>query len=411
MLLVAGVVLVGANLRVAVTALGALLAEVSDGLGMSATVAGVVTMMPTLSFAVFGLTAPWLARRIAPARIMAVAMVLLAAGQALRAATDSVPVFVFCSAAALSGIAVANVLLPALVKEYFPDRVGLMTGVYSMTLVVSTAGGAAAAVPVAQLAGSWRVGLGAWAVLAALAVLPWLPTLRRPRASTAGAGRPTDAVGRAPARRIRAARTRLGWATAVFFGSQSLVAYAMMGWLAQLFRDHGFPATQAGLLLALVHGLGVPGALVVPSLAGRWRDLRGLVVVLTGLTGFGLVGLMVAPRTATLLWVVVLAVGQAVFPLVLAMMGMRTRTPEGTVALSAFSQSVGYLLAGLGPLVVGVLYDVTGGGWTAPLIFLVAMTAVQTVSGWLVARPRYLEDELAERGMAVPGSSEGRRAA
>src|SRR5690606_24328075 len=132
---------------VAVTALGALLAEVSDGLGMSATVAGVVTMMPTLSFAVFGLTAPWLARRIAPARIMAVAMVLLAAGQALRAATDSVPVFVFCSAAALSGIAVANVLLPALVKEYFPDRVGLMTGVYSMTLVVSTAGGAAAAVP------------------------------------------------------------------------------------------------------------------------------------------------------------------------------------------------------------------------------------------------------------------------
>jgi CP family cyanate transporter-like MFS transporter len=383
-LLLGGVVLVAVNLRAPVTSLGALLEEVIAELGISAALAGVVTMLPALSFAAFGMATPWLARRFPPARILVAAMVVLAAGQALRAATGSPAVFLVCTALALSGIAVANVLLPPLVAQRFPHRVGLVTGVYTMSLIFGTSAAAAVSVPIAQAAGSWRVGLGVWALLALVAALSWLPA--------AGSGRVNH---RRPhlSGPVRPARTGLGWAMAIYFGTQALNAYALMGWLAQLFRDAGFAAAHAGLLLAAVTAIGIPVALVLPSLAVRAPDLRLVVLGLTAATATAYVGLAVAPGGAALLWVVLLAAGQAAFPLALTMIGMRARTPDGTVALSAFTQSAGYLIAGLGPLLVGVLYELTG-GWTAPLAFLMAVLMVQTGAGLVIARPRHIEDAL-----------------
>jgi MFS transporter, CP family, cyanate transporter len=386
-LLLGGVVLVALNLRAAVTSLGALLEEVTAGLGMSPTLAGVATMLPTLSFAGFGIATPWVARRFPPARILVVAMVVLAAGQAVRATTDSPAVFLVCSAVALSGIAVANVLLPALVRRSFPHRIGLVTGVYTMSLVFGTSTAAAAAVPIAQLAGSWRVGLGTWAVLAALAALPWLPAALRSRP----AGEPARPAAPARAARVRPARTTLGWAMAVYFGSQALTGYAIMGWLAQLFRDAGFAPTHAGLLLAAVIAAGVPAALVISTLAGRVADLRLVVLSLSAGSIVAYAGLAVAPRSLVLLWVLLLAIGQAAFPFALTMIGLRARTPDGIVALSAFTQGVGYLIAGLGPLLMGVFYELTG-AWTLPLAFLILTVGVQTVAGLAIARPRHIED-------------------
>jgi CP family cyanate transporter-like MFS transporter len=393
-MVVLGVVLVAVNLRSAVTSLGSLLPEVTGALGMSATLAGVVTMLPTFSFAAFGIATPWLAGRFTPSRILVAAMAILAAGQALRAITDSVVVFLVCTALALSGIAVANVLLPALVKQYFPHRVGLLTGVYTMSLIFGTSTAAAAAVPVAQLGGSWRVGLGAWAVLAVVAAIPWLPAALRHRRPAGTAG----GVATRPERhqRVRAGRTTLGWAMAVFFGTQSLSAYAIMGWLAQLFRDAGFAAAPAGILLASVMALGAPAALLVPTFAARMANLRPVVLGLSAVTAAGYVGLAVAPRGAAVVWVLLLAAGQAAFPLGLTMIGLRSRTAEGTVALSAFTQSGGYLLAGLGPLLVGVLYEATG-GWSAPLGFLLVVLCVHTAAGLVVVRPGAIEDAVRPR--------------
>jgi CP family cyanate transporter-like MFS transporter len=402
-LILLGVVLVALNLRAAVTSLGALLAEVSEGAGLSGPLAGVATMLPTVSFAVAGSTTPWLTRRLSPARILVLAMVLLGSGLAARAMAGSAPAFLAWSGLALAGIAVTNVLLPALVKQYFPDRIGLVTGVYTMCMIFGASAAAALSVPIAQLAGSWRVGLGGWAVLAGLAVLPWLPVaLRRSgrdphapsratRPALAGPARVTRPA-QAGATRVRPARTGLGWAMAVFFGSQSLGAYALMGWLAQLFRDAGFPAATAGLLLALVTAIGVPVAFLMPSLLPRLRDLRPLMVGLSAATVAAYLGLALAPGRVALLWVVLIAVGQSAFPLALTLLGLRARTPGGTVALSAFAQSTGYLVAGLGPLLVGVLYGVTG-GWSVPLGLLALVVGAQTVAGLVVARPRFIEDE------------------
>ncbi len=389
LLVLVGMLLVALNLRAAVTSLGALLGEVRTGLGLSGAMAGLVTTLPTIAFAGLGALTPWLVRRYAPARVLVVAMSALAVGQVLRVVTDSALVFVATSALALAGIAVANILLPMLVKQHFPHRTGLVTGAYTMALTTGTTVAAASAVPVAHAFGSWRAGLGVWAGLAALAVLPWVPLALRARAARRAA---TGAVAVAAPVRVRPARTRLGWAMAVYFGAQSLSGYAIMGWLAQLFRDAGFRPETAGLLLAGVTALGVPVALLMPTLAGRLRTLRPLVFGLTAFSAASYLGLALAPHDGALLWVALLALGQGAFPLILTTIGLRARTAEGTVALSAFAQSTGYVIAALGPLLVGVLYEATG-GWTAPIGFLLVALAVQTGAGLVIARPRFVEDE------------------
>ncbi|WP_320067368.1 MFS transporter [Micromonospora sp. RTGN7] len=389
LLVLVGMLLVALNLRAAVTSLGALLDEVRTGLGLSGTMAGVVTTLPTIAFAALGALTPWLVRRYAPARVLVVAMLSLAVGQVLRVVTDSTVVFVATSALALAGIAVANILLPMLVKQHFPHRTGLVTGAYTMALTVGTTVAAASAVPVAHAFGSWRAGLGVWAGLAAVAVVPWVPLALRARAARRSAG-PTVAAPRSA--RIRPERTRLGWAMAVYFGAQSLSGYAIMGWLAQLFRDADFAPETAGLLLAGVTALGVPVALLMPTLAGRMRTLRPLVLGLTAFSATAYLGLAIAPHDAALLWIALLALGQGAFPLILTTIGLRARTAEGTVALSAFAQSTGYVIAALGPLLVGILYEATG-GWTAPIGFLLAALVVQTGAGLVIARPRFIEDE------------------
>ncbi|MEU5779872.1 MFS transporter [Micromonospora lupini] len=388
-LVLVGMLLVALNLRMAVTSLGALLDEIRGGLGLSGTMAGLVTTLPTIAFAGLGALTPWLVRRVAPARVLVVAMLALAAGQVLRAATDSAWIFVFTSALALAGIAVANILLPMLVKQHFGHRTGLVTGAYTMALTLGTTVAAASAVPIAHAFGSWRAGLGVWAVLAAVAVLPWVPLALRTRA---GARRATPTAAVAAPTRVRPARTRLGWAMAVYFGAQSLSGYAIMGWLAQLFRDAGYRPESAGLLLAGVTALGVPIALLMPTVAGRLATLRPLVLGLTAASALAYLGLAFAPHGAALLWVALLAIGQGAFPMILTTIGLRARTAEGTVALSAFAQSTGYVIAALGPLLVGILYEVTG-GWTAPIGFLLAALVVQTTAGMAIARPRYVEDE------------------
>ncbi|MFC7482511.1 MFS transporter [Luedemannella flava] len=398
-LVLTAILLVALNLRACVTSLGALLGDVSAGMHMSAAVAGVITMLPALCFALFGALTPRLARRLGAVRLLLIAMGVLAVGQAARAVTDSQVVFVVTSAVALAGIAVSNVLLPSVVKRYFPHKIGLVTGVYSMTLTAGTAIAAAAAVPVAEAAGSWRAGLGIWALLAAVAIVPLVLMGRGARAEAravapATPAAPAVSVPPAPsASVIRPSRTRLGWAMALFFGAQSFGAYAIMGWLAQLFRDAGFSAEVAGLLLAGVMAIGIPIALVMPTLAARWADQRPVVGVLVALTAISYVGLLVAPGSAALLWVALLAIGQGSFPLLLGLFGMRARTSAGTVALSAFAQSTGYVIAALGPLAIGLLYEATG-AWVAPLAVLLGALVVQTIAGFAAARPRMLEDEL-----------------
>ncbi|MFJ1601702.1 CynX/NimT family MFS transporter [Streptomyces sp. NPDC088261] len=385
---VAGLVLAALNLRPAITSLGPLLEDVRGGLHMSGTVAGVLTSVPPFCFAVFGFTAPRLARRFGPGAVVCSGMVAITAGLLIRPFTSGTPAFLAASALALMGIAVSNVLMPVIVKRYFPDRVGTMTGLYSMALALGTAFAAAATVPMTEaLGGSWRVGLGVWAVLAALAVLPWTALVRDRGAAAATS--PATAPG---ARGLSLVRSRTAWALACYFGIQASGAYITMGWMPQVFRDAGLSAGTAGLLLAVTMVMGVPLAFVIPRLATRLKN-QGPIAVALGLCGVtAFTGLLLAPASGAWLWAVLLGISNCSFPLALTMIGMRSRSGAGVVRLSAFAQSTGYLMSIPGPLLIGVLYQNTG-GWGLPLAIMGGFLVPQMVAGVIAGRDRTIEDE------------------
>ncbi len=400
-LVVVGIVLTALNLRPAITSLGALLEEVRVGLGMSGGVAGLLTSVPPLCFALFGVMAPRLARRFGPAAVVCAGMAAIAGGLLLRPYAGGTAGFVAASALALMGIAVSNVLMPVIVKRWFPDRVGSMTGLYSMALALGTSSAAAVTVPMtAALGGSWQTGLAVWAGLAAAAVLPWLPFVRdrdRRRAGETPA-RGTAPAGTAPAPEdgpaLRITRSRTAWALAVFFGLQATAAYITMGWMAQIFRDAGVPAGTAGLLLAVTMAMGVPLAFVIPRLATRLPHQGPIAVALgvCGLLGYG--GLYLAPAGGAWAWALLIGVSNCSFPLALTMVGMRAGTGAGVARLSAFAQSTGYLISVPGPLLVGVLYQHSG-GWGLPLALMAALMVPQIAAGVLAGRDRVVEDEAA----------------
>ncbi|MEU4468728.1 CynX/NimT family MFS transporter [Streptomyces sp. NPDC024017] len=418
-LLVVGIVLSALNLRPAITSLGALLEEVRDGLGMSGSVAGLLTSVPPLCFAVFGVMAPRLARRFGAGAVVCAGMAAIATGLIVRPYAGGTAGFLAGSALALMGIAVSNVLMPVIVKHWFPDRVGSMTGLYSMALALGTALAAAVTVPLTDtLGGSWQTGLALWAGLAVAAVLPWLPFVRG-RVTPPGAGERTagtETGGDAPVQgretaartqaadsteharvqtpRLRMTRSRTAWALAVFFGLQATAAYVTMGWMAQIFRDAGVPAGTAGLLLAVTMVMGVPLAFVIPRLATRLPH-QGPIVIALGVCGLaGYAGLYLAPAAGAWAWALLLGVANCAFPLALTMVGMRAKTGPGVAQLSAFAQSTGYLISIPGPLLVGVLYQHSG-GWGLPIALMSALMIPQMAVGFLAGRDRTVEDEAA----------------
>ncbi|GAA3369689.1 CynX/NimT family MFS transporter [Streptomyces sannanensis] len=385
-LVVVALVLAAVNLRPAITSLGALFEEVRDGLGMSGSVAGVLTSVPPLCFAVFGVAAPRLARRFGLAAVVCAGMVAITAGLVIRPFAGGTVGFLAASVLTLMGIALSNVLMPVIVKRYFPDRVGSMTGLYSMALALGTSVAAVATVPITSaLGGSWRTGLVIWAVLGAVAVLAWAPLAG---GRGAAAAPQADAGGTPP----KVFRSRTAWALACFFGLQATSAYITMGWLPQIFRDAGVPASTAGLLLAVTMGLGIPLSFVLPNVAARMKNQGPLAAVL-GLCGLvAYAGLHFAPVSGAWVWVLLLGVSMCTFPLVLTLIGMRSRTGAGVVRLSTFVQSTGYLIAIPGPLLIGVLYEHSG-GWGLPITLMAGLMVPQIVLGILAGRDRTIEDE------------------
>ena len=392
MLVLVGLVLLSLNLRPAAVSVGPVLAEVRDGLGMGAASAGVLTSLPVLAFACFGALAPALASRLGVHRVTLLALLCVVAGLGTRVLVDHEAPFLALSMLALAGMAVANVVLPSLVKLHFPDRVGLVTAIYTTALSVGLTAALLLTVPISNALGDWRDGLGAWAVIAVVAAIPWVALVPRDRHLV----RPERSVSY-----VDVLRTPLGKAMALFFGLQSLQAYVVFGWFATLWRDADFTPTRAGLLVGLLAATAIPLSLWAPTRLAKSPDPRGLLFAILACYPIGYVGLMIAPHSLAIVWALFVGAGTTAFPLILTLVGLRARTPEGTAALSGVTQSVGYLIAAAGPFAIGALYDATG-GWTWPLTVLIATVLPLFALGAYVARPVAVEDQL--RRPAAPAA-------
>jgi CP family cyanate transporter-like MFS transporter len=380
-LLIVAILLVAANLRPAVTSLGSVLDEVRTSLHMSSAWASVLTALPGLCFGAAGFLAPPAARRFGLARAIGLAMILLTVGVIGRV-LDGPNIVLAGTLVACVGIAVCNVLIPVVVKESYPNRIGLVTGLYTAVLQIAAALGSLVTPPVDDALGGWRYGLGEWGLLAVVATFGWLLVARHGHAEPNAI--PADVE---PSRSLL--RSKLAWAVTGFFGLQSMFAYAVMGWAPQVFISAGVSRGEAGAMLAVMSVLGVPLSLVVAPIAARQRSqsawLSGISVV--GLAG--VLGLLLAPDAGTWLWAVLLGVGMGVFPVAVAVISLRTRTSRDTRQLSTMTQGIGYLLAAVGPLVFGILHGATG-NWTASLLFMFVGIALQIVIGIFAGRPKFV---------------------
>ncbi|GAA2687511.1 MFS transporter [Nonomuraea recticatena] len=374
------VALTALNLRPAVTSVGPLLDETRASLGASETWAGLLTTVPVLCFAVAGLIAPLLARRAGVGAAVSIALALLAGGLVLRVLDGSL-LMIGGTLVAAAGIAFAGVLIPVVVKESFPARIGLMTGVYTAALQLGATLGSALTPPLDTALGGWRPALATWAAPAVLALVVWTVAAR---GAGFGAAAQADRQGRS------LLRNRLAWIITVFFGLQALLAFVVIGWLPRVLMDvGGVSRGEAGLLLGLLALLALPISLVVPALAARSGSQSGWIVGLGGCGLAGLLGLLLAPSFSPLLWTVLLGLGMSVFSLALTTIALRARTGQDTAKLSGMAQGFGYLLAAAGPFLFGLLHDVTG-GWTVPFLLLIGVLVVQIGVGALAGRPRYV---------------------
>ncbi|SDQ15123.1 MFS transporter [Quadrisphaera sp. DSM 44207] len=381
-LVVVGVLLVAANLRPALTSVGPVLPALRADLGLSATAAGWLSALPLLAFAATSPLVPRIARGLGAERTVLVALAVLLAGTLLRSGGGSTALFAGTVVLA-GGIAAANVLLPVVVVGALPQRVSAVTSWYvaTMTLVAALASGLA--VPVAEASRSgWRTALGCWSALAVLGAALWLPTAlraRRERRARRAAGAAAPAARRLPW------GSPLAWAVTTYLALQSLGFYTMVAWLPTIAADAGTSARGAGLLLLLYQLVGLVAGLLVPLLVRRSPDQRAVAAgaALLSATGFG--GLALLPSLAPV-WVCCAGAGAGLsFTLALTLVALRSADAPGAASLSAMAQTAGYLVAAAGPLLAGALGEATG-GWTAPLLVLVAVAVVNAAAGLRAGR-------------------------
>ena len=398
-LVLAGILLSALNLRTAVTSLTPLLDLLGTRFDFGPAVAGLFGMLPPAAFAVFGVATPRIAHRIGLEQAALLSMALAAAGLAMRPFAGGPLALALGCTVALAGMGMGNVVLPPLVKRYFPQRVGTVSTLYLTLLQVGTIAPALLAVPLAESSG-WRVSLGVWTLPAVAAGLVWLGVLWRERhgdpvlaplhdrAVQAGDAAPELAK---PDLRLRPWRSPLAWGMALMFGMTSLVTYSMFTWLPRLMTEAGASPAFGGTMVALFATLGLGSALTMPAVAVRMRNPFPLVLVCASAYAVAFPGLLWAPMAAPVLWVVLLGIGPSTFPLSLTLINLRTRTPAGSAKLSGFMQGVGYTLSCAGPILFGVLHD-RSGGWGLPFAFLGLCTLVMVAGSWQACRERMLED-------------------
>jgi CP family cyanate transporter-like MFS transporter len=368
--------LLAANLRPALTGVGPVLDAIRSSLDLSGAAAGFLTTLPLLIFAGFSPFAR-LAQVFGVERTFAGCLVLIVAGIALRS-QGSVAALFGGTALFSTGIAVANVLMPTLVKRDFPQRLEAMTSAYLMVMALMSAVASGLAAPLASaLPGGWRSSLAVWAVFAALALLWWLPMALKVGAPVAAE---QQDAGRTPVW-----RSALAWQITAFMGLQSLAYYVMISWIPAFLADDGVPPAESGWMLTVYQLVAFGMGFVAPALLRRLRDQRALAAGASLLIPLCILGLMAAPRLAGL-WLALCGVSAGfTFILAFALIGMRTVDHRQAASLSTMAQSAAYLIAATGPVAFGWLHDLTA-GWTAPMAAFLAVTIVQAAAGFGAGR-------------------------
>ena len=422
-----GIFFVGLNLRPAIISVAFVIPDIRSDLALGATAAGLLTTVPLLAFVLLSMRAPGWGRRFGLARTIFAALVILMVGFAIRLVPSATALFIGMAVVGVA-ITIGNVLLPAFIKARYPDRGGILMGVYTVSLYAGPALASGLTLPIARATGSWRIALLSWGILAVIALPLWLPQVGwvklRPGTLAAkvqltenggasgaaeGAGDDSaDASGAASSAKAAPPaiamssmlRAPLAWAVSVYFAVLSVLFYTVNAWLPTMFLEQGRGENAGGEMLTVVNLVAIPCALAVSILVHRTRSQVWATSIGSLGLGVGLAGMYFAPAHLGMAFAVLFGIGHGTATgIAFSLAMLRTRTVAGTAGLGALSQTAGYTCSAIGPVGAGALHDVLSGGgvaqpWSVVMAGLVALVVLQFLAGLWAGRDRYLEDAL-----------------
>lgn len=378
-LLIIGVILVGANLRVPLTSAGALVSFIRDDFGISNALAGAITTLPLIAFALLSPFAPKLAGKFGMERTIGISLVLLFAGILIRSA-GGIELLFFGTLLIGLAIAIGNVLMPGIVKMNFPLQIGLMTGLYAIVMNVFGALGSGLSIPIASSGNfGWTGSLLVWGVLTLVTIVIWLSQLKKSRP-------PENSSVQATSGSLM--RSSLAWKITLFMGAQSLIFYTLITWLPTILTANGYDIHLAGWGVFIFQFASIPFTFIIPVIADKMKNQVLIALAASGMIIVGILGLLAGLTQLTLLWIVLLGMGNgSAFSLSMMFFTLRTKDGYQAAELSGMAQSFGYLLAAFGPVLVGGLQDITG-SWTLPLLLVTLAAAVMLITGIAAGKNR-----------------------
>lgn len=401
-LTIVAVLLTAAVLRSPLTGVGTLITEIQVDTALSHTLAGLLTTLPLIAFAIFALVSPRLSNRYGIEKTLLYSITLLGAGLIVRS-LPSVQLLFTGTIFIGVGIAVANVLIPAIIKQSFPLRIGLMTALYTSSMNLWSAVSSGISLPLARAGLGWRGSLAFWVLIAAATVFVWLPLTRLSSAKNLQAkgieqpataeGRVTASISSAPSKPQGAAsppasiwRSPKAWAITLFMGFQSIMFYVGVSWLPEILHEKGMSMDRAGWMLSLMQILSTAGSFIMPFIATRTKSQSVLTALSGALFLFGYGGIWLAPGNWSILFISLLGLGcGTTFSLVILFFSLRSHSARQASQLSGMAQSLGYLLAAVGPTMFGFVHDQSG-GWGVPLAIITAMSIVTIFLGFIAGK-------------------------
>lgn len=382
--IILGIIVIAANLRTPLTSVGPLVSLIRDDVQISNILAGLITTLPLLAFALLSPLVPKLARMYGVERIILIALIFLTVGIVIRSLSGAANLYIGTAILGFA-IAVCNVLLPSIIKRDFPNKMGSVTGLYSISMSLSGAIASGISVPLAVNAGlKWQGALGIWGILSFVSILCWLPQLRNQTRQTATTSQQKDSND------VNVWRSPLAWQVTLFMGIQSMVFYVLIAWLPEILKQQGIDSNRSGWYLSIMQLAMLPFTFVVPVIAGRMSSQRLLVVITSTLLLTGTLGLLNGSSDIILLWIIILGIGGGfAFSLSMMFFGLRTENAHQAAELSGMAQSIGYLLAAVGPALIGYLHDATN-SWKLPLFILLGASVLLFLVGIGAARNRFV---------------------
>ncbi|WP_139997400.1 CynX/NimT family MFS transporter [Paenibacillus paridis] len=381
-LIILGIIVIAANLRAPLTSVGPLVSFIRDNVRISNTLAGLITTLPLLAFALLSPLVPKLGRRYGVERIILIALIFLTVGIVIRSLSGTANLYIGTAILGFA-IAICNVLLPSLIKRDFPNKIGSMTGIYSISMSLFGAIASGISVPLAVNAGlKWQGALGIWGILSFVSILCWLPQLRNQTKQT------TTISQQIASNEVNVWQSPLAWQVTLFMGIQSMIFYVLIAWLPEILKQQGIDSNQSGWYLSIMQLALLPFTFIVPVIAGRMSSQRLLVVIITILLLTGTLGLLYGSSNIILLWIIILGIGGGcAFSLSMMFFGLRTENAHQAAELSGMAQSIGYLLAAIGPILIGFLHDLTN-SWNLPLFILLGASVLLFIVGIGAGRNR-----------------------